>query len=633
MTPNNSTMVILDGTSEWNDNSRVTVHWSNLNVPETHVSVPLIVEKQALKLKNEYLSWVYDFGQLRLSGKTVKEHLQVFENLSFWWMTLLGEKSPYKCPAIYSIFKLRVLEKLYKDNDCQGLMYCGSDSVLHQVLIQWSYEMGHPYQQILVDSKPGKTDSSSQSSGTQKFINMLPNIFQACLWLVQRWWVRFRHLNTNPPAQDINENRVTLVTFFPNIDKKQAENGKFYSRYWEDFHKMLDESSVSVNWVWFYFRQNEIDYREAVRLKDVCNSSEPGKYKHYLLDEFLSSSVLWLAVCMYFKMYIKGKRLLKLKKAFVFPKSKLNFYPFMKADWDSSFFGALARDEVLRMALFDSMAQKLSPGPWSMFTWENQGWELGLVSAWKRHKKTMPIFGYVHPSVRPLDLCMLSDPRTYAGKGIEAQPLPDRLAVGTSSGLDLLEQSGYPKEKLFDTEALRYMNLMGLYRSEKKDLKSSGRILLVAPGMINHETTIHFAMLAEAWRQGGLDKYDEIIFKQHPGYPLKKFLTDFELPFSYSMVDENLNTLWSRVDVVYCPNSPGVSLEAAYLGLPIIIPSPVTALNMTPLYGLSGLEFVANSEMLVKKLDNPSTLDIPEDYFFFDRNLTRWKEFLEINNV
>ena len=94
--------------------------------------------------------------------------------------------------------------------------------------------------------------------------------------------------------------------------------------------------------------------------------------------------------------------------------------------------------------------------------------------------------------------------------------------------------------------------------------------------MTNHETQVHFAMLADAGRQGGLDKYDNVIIKLHPGYPLKKFLTDFNPPFPYSLVDEGLNALWSQVDVVYCPNSPGVSLEVAYLGLPIIIPSSIT---------------------------------------------------------
>ena len=96
------------------------------------------------------------------------------------------------------------------------------------------------------------------------------------------------------------------------------------------------------------------------------------------------------------------------------------------------------------------------------------------------------------------------------------------------------------------------------------------------------------------------------------------------------MVDEDLSALWSQVDVVYCPNSPGVSLEVAYLGLPIIIPSPVNSLNMNPLYGLPGIEFISNSDELVEKLDNPSPIDIPEDYFFFDRDLSRWRDFLEM---
>ena len=630
MTSHSSTLALLDEMSEWDDTSIVIAHWNDLNSPSGHVSIPLQVEKHVFELKDDYLSWVHDFGQIQVNGKTVTEHFQVFENLSFWPITFLGEKSPYKCPAIYRILKLRVLDKIYRDNNCRGLIYYGNDPVLHQTLSHWCNKMSHPYQHNPGNEKPGKASSIEQPTSTQKLLKMLPNVFQACLWLINRWWVRFRHLKINPPAQDASENRVTLVTYFPNIDKEKAEDGKFYSRYWEGFHQLLDELPIEVNWVWIYFKQNKIDYREAVRLKDICNRSRPKKYKHYLLDEFLSPKVLWRAVKFYFKIILKARSLGNMKEEFVFPESDLNFYPFLKADWDASFFGSLLRDEVLRIALFDSMAQKLSSGPWSMFTWENQGWELGLVSAWRRHRKNMPVLGYVHSSVRPLDLCMLSDPRTYKGRGIETQSVPDRLAVGTSSGLNLFKQSGYPKDKLFGVEALRYMSLMGQYGSAKKELKSTGRVLLVAPGMTNHETQVHFEMLADAGRQGGLDKYDEVIIKQHPGYPLKNFLTDFNPPFSFSVVDENLNTLWSRVDVVYCPNSPGVSLEVAYLGLPIIIPSPVNSLNMNPLYGLPGIEFISNSDELVEKLDNPSPIDIPEDYFFFDQNLSRWRDFLEM---
>ena len=115
MTSHSSTLVLLDEMSEWNDTSKVIAHWNDLNVPSGHVAIPLKVEEQVLELKDDYLSWVHDFGQIQVNGKTVTEHFQVFENLSFWPMTFLAEKSPYKCPAIYRIFKLRVFFALFID--------------------------------------------------------------------------------------------------------------------------------------------------------------------------------------------------------------------------------------------------------------------------------------------------------------------------------------------------------------------------------------------------------------------------------------------------------------------------------------------------------------------------------------
>tara|TARA_Y100001936_G_scaffold23825_1_gene21559 strand:- start:3038 stop:4924 length:1887 start_codon:yes stop_codon:yes gene_type:complete len=624
----NLKMVLLEKDLELQGNSKIIAHWSEINVPPKHISIPTKVEEEISILKNEYLSWVYELGQSKVGGKTITKHLQIMNNLSFWWMTYLSEKSPYKCPGIYRVFKLRILEKLYLKNNCRSLIFYGQDPLLNQVLSQWCKKMGHSYQQITTQKKIKRPTKNLLSM--KKLFSNLPYFFQSCIWLIGKWWNRFRHLKTNPIIPDSDKNQVTLVTFFPNIDKEKAEKGMFYSRYWEELHLLLDNLPFKVNWVWFYFKQSEINFKTAIKLRDKFNLNQPEKYRYYLLDEFISFDVLLLAIRLYSKIFFKGHSLKELKKAFKFPGSELNFYPFLKEDWDASFFGALARDEALRIAQFDLMAAKLGSGPWSMFTWENQGWELGLISAWKRQQKKMLIFGHAHSSVRPLDLCMLSDPNTYKDFGDNSQPLPDHLAVGTLPGINFLKQSGYPKDRLFEVEALRYSHLRGRYGSEKKELKSSSRVLLIAPGMTNHETKVHFNMLVLASKLGGLDKYQKVILKQHPGYPLDEFLEDFDLPFTYSITKENLDNLWSKVDVVYCPNSPGVSLEAVYLGIPIIIPGPIDSLNMSPLYKIPELEFSTSIELLVENLNNPNVVNISEDYFFFDKNLQRWKTLLNI---
>lgn len=624
MTATSSMLVVLEGNSNWNTDSKITVNWDQTTVPPDQISLPTQVDDRVLEIKKEFLAWAYEVSQIQIDGKTVTEHLKIFDGLSFWWMTLMGEKSPYKCPALYAVFKLGALERLYQHNDCRGIIFNGNDSALEQTLSQWCIEMGHPYKYVLSTSK--KTFHFS----LKHLFSKLPYLLQACVWLIHKAWTRFRHVSSARITPETEMAEITLVTFFPNIDRKKTEQGQFTSRYWEGLHSLLDNLPFGVRWVWFYFKQNEIDFREAVRLRDVCNETQPEKYKHHLLEEFLTPKSLWLAICLYLKVYKKGKQLKKLQGKFVFPGSQLNFFPFFKTDWETSFFGSLAREEALRITLFDSMAVTLPPGPFGMFTSENQGWELGLISAWRRHRKKMTILSFIHSSFRPLDLCILSDPRTHENTESISLPCPDRWAIGTASCLKWLTESGYPQEKLFPVEALRYLNLMGRFGSERKKLPPTGRILLVASGMTNQETPAHFEMLAEAAKKGGLEKYAEIIFKPHPAFPIDDFLKKYNPPFSYSISTESMDSLWPCIDVVYCPNPSSIGVETAWLGVPVIIPSSVNALNLNPLYGLPGLKVVTNSDMLVEKLNNPSLLSIPKDYFFFDPDLIRWKKFLEL---
>lgn len=623
MTASSSMLVVLEGNSHWNNDSKITVNWDKTMVPPDQISLPNQTDDQVLEIKKEFLAWAYEISQTQINGKTVTEHLKIFDDLSFWWMTLMGEKSPYKCPAIYSAFKLRALEKLYQHHDCRGIVFFGNDSALDKILNQWCIEMGHPYKKIHSSSK--KTLHFS----LKDLFSKLPYLIQACVWLIYKAWTRFRHVSSVRITSEKEATEITMVTYFPNIDREKTEKGRFSSRYWEGLDSLLDNLPFGIRWVWFYFKQNEIDFREAVRLRDVCNKTQPEKYKHHLLEEFLTPKSFLLAIRIYSKIYNKGKQLKKLQRNFVFPGSQLNFFSFFKTDWDTSFFGSLARDEALRIALFDSMARALPSGPLGMFPSENQGWELGLISAWRRHRKKMTILSFIHSSFRPLDLCILSDPRTHENSEPLSLPCPDRWAIGISPCLNLLEESGYSQEKLLPVEALRYLRLMGRFGSEKKPLPQTGRTLLVASGMTNQETPVHFEMLAEAAQKGGLEKYAEVIVKPHPAFPLDDFLKNYDPPFSYTLSTESLDSLWPRVDVVYCPNPSSIGVETAWLGVPAIIPGAVNALNLNPLYGLPGLKEITNSDMLVEKLSNPSLINIPKDYFFFDQDLTRWKDFLE----
>ena len=627
----NSAMVLLDTSSQWNGNAKVVAHWTQLNVFPHQISIPQIVEEQALLIKNDYLAWVYELGQYKVNNQTLTSFLQFFENFSFWWMTKIAAKSPWRSPGIYRVFKLRALEQLYLERQCEGLIYCGNNRIMHQIFQDWCQKLGHPYKQI----PEKRCHNKSEQVGAKRFIRNLPFWFQTFLYLVRNWFASYRHIrpsNLNK-KQNSNKNHVTIVTYFQNIDIEKIKEGRFYSHYWGDYHQLLDDLPYTINWVWLYSKSDQIKFEDAVALRDKCNKYSPEKYRHYMLEEFLTTGVFIKCIKYYLKLYFKGFRLKEAQKAFSFPGSKLNFFRILKNDWESSIFGKDAIEGIIYTFLFDSMAKDLPANPWGLFILENQPHELALISAWKRNQEKIRILAHQHATFRAMDLRLTYDARTFKAIETEKPPIADKLGLNSPSAYSLLKESQYPIDKIAKIEALRYGNLLGKHGIEITKKKVSGRTLLVVTGSLDQETKFQLKLLHEAAGRNGLTRYEKIFIKSHPDLPVGEFLEVLKPRFSYTLTSQPLNELWSISDVIYCSNSTTASIEAGYLGIPVIITGPENGFNLNPLYGLLPINHVTDSKMLCEELKNPTEIRIPEDYFYLDNKMTLWKKLLNDEGI
>ena len=83
--------------------SGTTVLWRQ-KIAESHltqVSIPTLVEENADLLKMQYLNWVYELGQVKVTESKITDFLKIRENLSYWWLTPLAQKSNFaKSPQI-----------------------------------------------------------------------------------------------------------------------------------------------------------------------------------------------------------------------------------------------------------------------------------------------------------------------------------------------------------------------------------------------------------------------------------------------------------------------------------------------------------------------------------------------------
>jgi len=113
---------------------QVIAHWNAWEVPENRISLPERLYADLVGIRAEHMAWAYDLGRMPVGRKEVQARLKAGASLSMWWCSLLYERHPKMTPNLYTIYKLRALERLMDEQDFTALRLCGGDGVLRHTL-------------------------------------------------------------------------------------------------------------------------------------------------------------------------------------------------------------------------------------------------------------------------------------------------------------------------------------------------------------------------------------------------------------------------------------------------------------------------------------------------------------------
>lgn len=592
-----------------------------MSVPGGHVSVPLLVEENIRTLREEYLSWVHELGELRLQRGSVREILRFDDGFSFWWMTFVAQKNPMKDPAIYDLFKLRAIEKYYLGNAYRGIILYTGDSLLGMVLRNWCVSIGHPFRLIPINKR-------ERVRKRRRFIEKLPYTVRALATIAKRYWTRRRHL---PPVTGIPKDgrQATVVTYFPNVDNKLLKEGVFRSNYWGRLHDLFERGPWRLNWIWIYTPSDEYSFCESIAARDLIMTKSGKKDRHFFIEEFMDAGVIIKMLGYYARLVLRMNSLKKIRDSFHFPGSKLDFWPLFSGEWKNSLIGSEAIDNCLILATLKRLVMMLPRQEWGLYLWENIVWEKALNHVWK-NTDNGKIIGYQHTTLRFLDLRFFEDTRSYYLEDMPP-PLPTILAVNGKGSLSLLEQVKFPSHKMKVVEAVRYMYLLDSIVGKKNSVNR--KIFLVITGYLYEETYPQLELLIQAVRIHGRDLFGTILIKPHPDCPVTRILEELVPDIHFDVTNEPLSELWPKVAVVFVANSSSASAEAVYLGVPVMVHVPENSLNYSPLLGNSNVKHVGTTDDLLAGLCLLPPVSIGNEFFCLDRELTQWHSLLEAVNT
>ena len=585
------------------------------------ISIPQLIEENADVLRARYLSWIYELGELRISGQRLIDYLELRPGFSYWWTTLIVEKDNFsKSPLINDVIRFLAFEHWALGRTFQRITLASSNEALADCLRKWCLKSQVAFEWERLPKRPGSL------RWVRRSFAVLPVALKGWVWLLKYLTDRWPLRGAGVAAWRNSHGSTTFVSYLFNLMPDTVSSGRHESQYWGNLPDMLLRQGSKSNWLHLYLPSSTLpNSRIAAQAIKAFNETGKATEIHVTLDSFLSVRILYHSIQDWIRLAWKGRKIQYSIAAAA--KTGTDLWPLFSEDWRESTRGVTSMSNVLFASLFDAALKSLPEQKMGYYLQENQGWEFALIQSW-RIRTRGKLIGVPHSTVRFWDLRYFFDPRSYQ-RVRRSMPLPDKVAVNGHAATDAYIKGGYPLKDLVQVEALRYLYLANLDERSKFSSTTclTGSRLLVLGDYLESNTRRQMLLLAQS--SGALPNDTLITVKPHPACPVHA--KDYpELRLTITM--EPLANLLPEADIVYTSAVTSAAVDAYCARVPVVSVLDPTMLNLSPLRGCEGVIYVSSSESLIGALRavHLRELPLPPQSRFFNLNiaLPLWRQLL-----
>lgn len=615
-------LTVWDSRADPPEHAGPVYRWNGLAETASVRSLLRYAETHGERLRRKYLEWIHDLGESRIEGKRIIDHLALGAGLSYWWMTLLAEKSFYKSPITDAI-RLLAVEEIVFEQKPGVLRLVSANRILHETLRDLCHRLAIDYE--------WKRIARARSPGLRDGYRALPHGVQALASLARHLFARWPLRRACAARWFDGDRALFFCSYFIHLDRESCAAGTFHSHHWEGLPKLLHENGYATNWIQHYLPSGTVPNTRTANewLRTFnCNGEEHGF--HRFLDAYLSWRVVLRVLAGWFQLTLLSLRLGNIGRAFHPPGSRLSLWPLLRRDWNASMRGAVAINNLLLIELFDIALRDLPHQGKGLYLCENQAWERALIHAWRKYRHGQ-LIAVAHATVRFWDLRYFADRRTLRSSGPGVMPQADLVALNGKAAVSAYLDVGFPREAIAECEALRYGYLKG-FRVGRSAGPGNGKTNVLILGDYLPSATIQMLQLLVAAdrRMAGSATYT---VKPHPGFTVAP--ADFPT-LQLKVVTDPVGNILRDFDIAYSSNMTSTAVDAYLGGLPVVVMLDETELNFSPLRGQTGVRFVSTPEELgdaLQVVGGASSQEPDRDGFFFlDPKLPRWKRLLSIGD-
>ena len=597
--------------------------WNEYSELKNIKSILRYIEKNSELIRSKYINFIYDLGNKKFNNKSIINYLELENNFSYWWFTLLAEKSFYKQENISHVLKLIALEEIVKLNKTQSIQLVSPDNNLHQSIKEFCAKKGIDYS--LKKNLILKKFSISEKFSIKKLIKKrLLKEIQALLIFLKYIFLRKNFFKKVKINYQHGNKSCFVMSYFTYFDYKEILRGKFISNYWNGLYKVIDSLKLNVNWLQIFIPHSRTKNSKEANI--LINQIKRKKNQTYFfLENYLNYTVIFLVIKKWFFLVFKYYQLIGLKKLFTPKNSSMTLWYFLRDDWKESLCGPTSINNLFLIILFDKFFNDIPKQKKGFYLCENISSERALNFYWKKYHHGK-LIGIQHSTFRFWDLRNHCSKQFFNKQNKNCPPEPDFFALNGSESYKGFIKIGYPKNKLLKLEALRYQHLI---KRKAKKIRKKKKFTIFVAGDYSKSTSI--ALLELLNNAVAKLKYRfKMIYKAHPMTPIN--LTRYK-NLKLNKTEKPISNYIKYIDLALVSNPSSASVDFLLSGTKVLVMLEQGKVNFNPLKGNKMIEFFYDKNSLQNSLEKAlKSKPLPlknSNYFYQHKKLFKWKKILQ----
>ncbi|MCG9900342.1 MAG: hypothetical protein MH132_10105 [Hydrotalea sp.] len=614
-------MILIEGVvTDQFDSSVPIYHWNGAMSELNVLSLPEYVEKNADRLRKKYIDFIDEMGKSNVNGYRLNDEFIVYRGHSLWSMSTLVEKNLVKSPTISDCIKLFALEELLLQQKVKELHLHASNYQLTKAIKILCNKLAI---KIIVKRYRAKKRVKNILK------TWIPTFLQGLFYLIKEYRVYLPLFKQKEQIWHAGERQIFIFSHLINFELPKNKHESIYSRYWETLPFYLNKKHIKINFLnHFYSSKLMPSIKEAIVLLDEINSSVSFHGEiHHCVPFFLDSKRMIRVLLYYFSVHLKRHKFISIKKKFGSTFSKVNFWFLLENDWNDSMQGAVLMHNLLFIESIENYLRQLPKQQLGLYLQENNGWERAFIKAWKKYQQA-ELIGVAHTVIRYWDLRYYDLRSSHPSENNQLElPVPDYIAVNGPVAENMLLEADYPKSRIIQVEALRYLDIPTCI---KKTLPTVGsQINVLVCGDIDQASTAEMLTTLASFINQNKEYASRMNFtyKSHPVNDLS--LDSFALSFIQS-TNRKISDIIHQYHVAVVSDSTTVGVEAYLAGLDVIVFSYPNRLNFSPLRNVKGVFFAKNVKQLTDCLNSISLQKETQrdNFFWHEPQLPKWNQLI-----